>query len=851
MPHKDINLDELRGGKGKTAITVKPSLAAQAGKKIPGPFVERLPANIIHASDLTKPQLLFHDAPDNARTSESWKPSLTTKPHAMVPLGFKAPLDYELTSEEEMDPSKAALRREKEIRARTHPYYYETKHLPYPTSLFIDSKPVPPQSFDETPFEFVDTPEKFHRMVGKLKQAKEIAVDLEHHDMRSYSGFTCLIQISTRENDWVVDTLSLRKEIQQDKFGDVFTDPTVVKVFHGADSDIVWLQRDFEIFVVNLFDTYNACVVLGMPQRSLSALLQHYCNFEADKRYQRADWRIRPLPDGMLNYARSDTHFLLFIYDNLRNALLHKSSRPSSPAASGTIVLDSAKPNPQEAMREVLDKSAETALKMYERDSYDIETGRGSGGWLAAGKKWLPKGEIEQESGWVWRHLHDWRDRMAREMDESPFYVMPNNMLRDVSTADNTANLSRIIRRDRAPIAAQYIPEITSIIVAAKKKFKEIRTERATNPQVQEMEKIEAKEIGANDVKKVALAVPAVPSVPLASTASNIWNVAVKPTSTRANAKSGLFGTTIKSSPLKHASGYATTPNSGQSALFGVTLNQTNNQKSASAALTLRERELSPGFLKVMESMRMDLHPRGMASGSSEGTVEKGLSPETVPFIPSNQRKTTATPSLEARGKKSFGLTTESSHLLLPGQKASSPAAFASDMSSQKSSKFGTVDEGVVQVKKSKKQKKRERATTADGAGDDSDSKKAKLNADGDEGFGAATPPDQAVITTAVEPSNTVNVGKRGDVKKSTTFKKKTKVKPQDIPAFDYANQPNLLDQPQSSAMAQVDTKKKKKKVKEARPSGAGIVEVPTFGARPARDLSQPKQGNKSGTFAK
>lgn len=160
--------------------------------------------------------------------------------------------------------------------------------------------------------------------------------------------------------------------------------------------------------------------IVGMPQRSLSVLLQHYCNFEADKRYQRADWRIRPLPDGMLNYARSDTHFLLFIYDNLRNALLHKSSRPSSAAASGTIVLDSAKPNPQEAMREVLDKSAETALKMYERDSYDIETGRGSGGWLAAGKKWLPKGEIEQESGWVWRHLHDWRDRVAREMDESP-----------------------------------------------------------------------------------------------------------------------------------------------------------------------------------------------------------------------------------------------------------------------------------------------------------------------------------------------------------------------------------------------------------------------------------------------
>ena len=28
-----------------------------------------------------------------------------------------------------------------------------------------------------------------------------------------------------------------------------------MQVFHGADGDIVWLQRDFHIYVVNLFDT--------------------------------------------------------------------------------------------------------------------------------------------------------------------------------------------------------------------------------------------------------------------------------------------------------------------------------------------------------------------------------------------------------------------------------------------------------------------------------------------------------------------------------------------------------------------------------------------------------------------
>lgn len=39
---------------------------------------------------------------------------------------------------------------------------------------------------------------------------------------------------------------------------------------------------------------------------------------QADKRLQLADWRVRPLTADMLQYARADTHFLLYICDCLR-----------------------------------------------------------------------------------------------------------------------------------------------------------------------------------------------------------------------------------------------------------------------------------------------------------------------------------------------------------------------------------------------------------------------------------------------------------------------------------------------------------------------------------------------------
>ena len=41
----------------------------------------------------------------------------------------------------------------------------------------------------------------------------------------------------------------------------------------------------------------------------------HPCLLQTDKRFQLADWRVRPLSPQMLQYARADTHYLLHMYD--------------------------------------------------------------------------------------------------------------------------------------------------------------------------------------------------------------------------------------------------------------------------------------------------------------------------------------------------------------------------------------------------------------------------------------------------------------------------------------------------------------------------------------------------------
>ncbi len=60
----------------------------------------------------------------------------------------------------------------------------------------------------------------------------------------------------------------------------------IFQVLHGCGSDILWLQRDFGVYLVNVFDTGEAARVLQYPSFGLAHLLQAFCSVEAQKQYQ-------------------------------------------------------------------------------------------------------------------------------------------------------------------------------------------------------------------------------------------------------------------------------------------------------------------------------------------------------------------------------------------------------------------------------------------------------------------------------------------------------------------------------------------------------------------------------------
>jgi len=140
--------------------------------------------------------------------------------------------------------------------------------------------------------------------------------------------------------DFILDPFPLWTTLG-DKLRPIFADPSKVKVLHGSDSDIIWLQRDFGLYVVNMFDTGQASRVLEKKSHKLSTLLSDYCGVIADKKYQLADWRQRPLTEEMLKYAREDTHFLLYVYDCLRNELVEAGKLEQAIRRSQQVALQS------------------------------------------------------------------------------------------------------------------------------------------------------------------------------------------------------------------------------------------------------------------------------------------------------------------------------------------------------------------------------------------------------------------------------------------------------------------------------------------------------------------------------
>ncbi|EQC41661.1 hypothetical protein SDRG_01619 [Saprolegnia diclina VS20] len=378
-------------------------------------------ATVTTNAAINKPQEKFADKIDNSDAPFVTK--LKTKVHAAT-----VATEHDTTGSDEP----------------YHPYRSEIASLAYqPWQLAPSTTKREMISLEKATYTWVDTEETLAAMLATLATTDILAIDLEHHSYRSYQGFLCLMQISTWDADWLVDTLALRAHLQA--LNTIFCDPTKLKVLHGADMDILWLQRDFGVYIVNMFDTGQAARCLQYPRFSLKYLLQTHCNVTADKQYQLADWRVRPLDDPLIKYAREDTRYLLFIYEILKRELVsHKSGATN-------------------LLHQVYAQSAAVALSVYEKPK--VHTFDELFDMALKLKSTVGLETISDNQAHIFEQLYLWRDNLARSLDESPGFVCPNAVLLKIMKGVPTtpAALFRLCN-PVPPLLRKHAHELTLLI---------------------------------------------------------------------------------------------------------------------------------------------------------------------------------------------------------------------------------------------------------------------------------------------------------------------------------------------------------------------------------------------------
>jgi ribonuclease D len=253
------------------------------------------------------------------------------------------------------------------------------------------------------PLLYIDTQQAADDFLTDISGIKEIAVDTEGASFHRFIDRIYLLQISTRERSAIIDPLPIG---MPKGLGEILENNGIEVVFHDADYDLRLLHQDYGWHVNHIFDTRIAAQLLGIKAFGLAALLEQFFEVKLDKKHQRADWSLRPLTQGMLDYAAQDTRYLLDLRDVLK-AKLDKLGR------------------------------SEWAREEFQRlEGTKWEEDDGSGAFLRIkGARDLTRRELA-----LLRELVPWRDSVAKELDRATFRVMGNEVLLEIArSAPRTA----------------------------------------------------------------------------------------------------------------------------------------------------------------------------------------------------------------------------------------------------------------------------------------------------------------------------------------------------------------------------------------------------------------------------
>jgi len=249
-------------------------------------------------------------------------------------------------------------------------------------------------------FEIIDARADLEALARELLAEKVIGVDTEADSFYHYFDKTCLVQVATRRQIYLIDPLALGGPRELAPLGPVFASKEVCKIFHAAEYDIFVLKRDCGFRFDNLFDSMISAQLLGYPSVGLQSIAKRHFGVDLPKDEQRSDWSQRPLTSQQLSYAAADVLYLISLAEKLTREL-RKAKRLEWAAEEFQAL----------------------ALREWPARHFDEY------GYLRI------KGarRLDPRSLSVLRELYLMRDQRAQELDRPAFKVMGNRTLLEIA----------------------------------------------------------------------------------------------------------------------------------------------------------------------------------------------------------------------------------------------------------------------------------------------------------------------------------------------------------------------------------------------------------------------------------
>ena len=167
------------------------------------------------------------------------------------------------------------------------------------------------------PIHLIAGQEIFASVCRKLADEPLVALDVETTIWDS-PRLLCTVQLATPARTWIIDVLTLKNLAP---LTPILGSRGILKIIHHADFERgVFAERG--IAIENVFDTCAMSQALRSDEdgHALDACVLRELGLRMDKSYQKADWKRRPLPQALIEYAALDAEILLSLHRRLRGS---------------------------------------------------------------------------------------------------------------------------------------------------------------------------------------------------------------------------------------------------------------------------------------------------------------------------------------------------------------------------------------------------------------------------------------------------------------------------------------------------------------------------------------------------